>query len=714
MSIMNKLKYKKLQSLVFASVVALSFNSSTMAAEVRNEDLINVNYNTDDFFIGSAGHYDLGGNFDVSYGNLDFSKEFEISLPNGRLYYTPTEKRVHWSQYGDTVFKAGGLYYIGVRTYESSLDPDSLVTYLGDAESILKGGISKEEVEDLIHNVEGDQTVNGSQTVTGDQTVNGDSTIKGDNTTDGDSNVKGDGNIGGDLTVGEEGVDKDGDGNPDRPGNLEVAGDETVNGNETVKGDSNVGGNQSVTGDSIVKGDEYVHGNEIIGEDLTVKGDEYVKGDEVVSGDSTTKGDEYVYGDEVVSGDSTTKGDGTVGGDMNVGYEGVDEDGDGAIDRPGNLDVAGDSHLTGDTQVGNRDDQGNVTDYSDFDVTGNTHLGGDTGVGFDGVDKDGDGHPDRYGNLDVAGDATVGIRDQEGNVEEASDLDVTGNSNLGGDTIIGYDGVDTDGDGVIDRPGNLDVAGDSQLKGDTQVGNRDENGNVTDYSNFDVTGSADVGGDAYVGFDGVDADGDGTPDRPGNMYIAGDTVIGVPGVPGAESNLHVTGSTTIDHDLYVGDEGHFDGNLYAPDFIFNGGKSLTGEIDRLDGRIDTAGANAAALAGLHPLDFDEDQKLNFAAAAGSYQGASAMALGMFYRPDDRTMFNIGGTFGNHENMATLGISFALDGPNAVKRSSKKNMQEQIVMLTAANAEMAQENAQMQAELAELKAMVMEMKAEKAA
>ena len=457
-----------------------------------------------------------------------------------------------------------------------------------------------------------------------------------------------------------------------------------------------------------------VEGNETVKGDSSVEGNSNVGGNQNVAGNQTVEGNSDIKGNEVVEGNEKVKGDSSVGGDMNVGYEGVDEDGDGVADRPGNFDVAGDSHLTGDTQVGSRDENGNVTDYSNFDVTGNTNLGGDTAVGFDGVDEDGDGNPDRYGDLDVAGDTTVGIRDEEGNVEEASDLDVTGNSNLGGDTNIGFDGVDTDGDGAIDRPGNLDVAGDSHLTGDTQVGSRDENGVVVDRSDFDVTGSANVGEDAYVGFDGVDADGDGPPDRPGNMYIAGDAVIGVPGMPGAESNLHVTGNTTIDRDLYVGGEGHFDGNLYAPDIIFNGGKSLSGEIDRLDGRIDTAGANAAALAGLHPLDFDEDQKLNFAAAAGSYQGASAMALGMFYRPDDRTMFNLGGTFGNHENMATLGISFALDGPNAVKRSSKKKMQEQIVMLTAANAAMAEENAQMQAELAELKAMVMEMKAEKAA
>ena len=312
----------------------------------------------------------------------------------------------------------------------------------------------------------------------------------------------------------------------------------------------------------------------------------------------------------------------------------------------------------------------------------------------------------------VQGDQTV-----NGSQDITGDQTVEGNQTVNGDSHIG--GNETvDGNETV--KGDSFVEGNGHFDGNVSIGNRDENGNATDSSDLDVTGNGNFGGDVNIGHDGVDEDGDGTPDRPGNLdvagdsHLAGDTVIGVPGVPGAESNLHVTGNTTIDHDLYVGGEGHFDGNLYAPDLIFNGGKSLTGEISRLDGRIDTAGANAAALAGLHPLDFDEDQKLNFAAAVGSYQGASAMALGMFYRPDDRTMFNLGGTFGNRENMATLGISFALDGPNAVSRSSKKKMQEQIVQLTAANAVMAENNAKMQTELEELKAMVMELKAEKAA
>ena len=461
-----------------------------------------------------------------------------------------------------------------------------------------------------------------------------------------------------------------------------------------VDGDQTVDGNQQVTGSQTVNGGQTVTGGQTVNGDSTTNGNSTTTGNSTIKGDNNTEGDSNVEGDSNIGGDLNVDGDGTVDGDMNVGYEGADEDGDGTPDRPGDLNVAGNTNTEGNQ-----------------DVTGDSHIGGNETVDGNETVK-GDSFVEGNGHFD--GNVSIGNRDENGNATDSSDLDVTGNGNFGGDVNIGHDGVDENGDGTPDRPGNLDVAGDSHLTGDTQVGSRDDNGAVVDRSDLDVTGNANLGGDTFVGFDGADDNGDGTPDRPGNMYIAGDTVIGVPGVPGAESNLHVTGNTTIDHDLYVGGEGHFDGNLYAPDLIFNGGKSLTGEISRLDGRIDTAGANAAALAGLHPLDFDEDQKLNFAAAVGSYQGASAMALGMFYRPDDRTMFNLGGTFGNRENMATLGISFALDGPNAVSRSSKKKMQEQIVQLTAANAVMAENNAKMQTELEELKAMVMELKAEKAA
>lgn len=96
--------------------------------------------------------------------------------------------------------------------------------------------------------------------------------------------------------------------------------------------------------------------------------------------------------------------------------------------------------------------------------------------------------------------------------------------------------------------------------------------------------------------------------------------------------------------------------------------NLSGRIDNLDSRISKVGAGAAALAALHPLDFDPDEKLDFAAGFGHYGGESAVAIGAFYRPNEDTMFSIGGNFGNGENMVNAGISFKIGQKNHVSVS----------------------------------------------
>ena len=82
-------------------------------------------------------------------------------------------------------------------------------------------------------------------------------------------------------------------------------------------------------------------------------------------------------------------------------------------------------------------------------------------------------------------------------------------------------------------------------------------------------------------------------------------------------------------------------------------------VDNLDNRIDKVGASAAAMANLHPMDFDEDSKVSVAAAVGNYSSETAGALGVFYRPTDRVMMNISTSFGNGENMVGGGVSFKL-------------------------------------------------------
>ena len=106
---------------------------------------------------------------------------------------------------------------------------------------------------------------------------------------------------------------------------------------------------------------------------------------------------------------------------------------------------------------------------------------------------------------------------------------------------------------------------------------------------------------------------------------------------------------------------------------------MDGAIDKLGDRMSKVGAGAAALAALHPLDFDPDEKLSFSAGVGNYRGETAAALGAFYRPDEKVMFSIGGTFGNGENMVNAGITFALDRTSNVN-NSKVAMAKDIVEL----------------------------------
>ncbi len=137
----------------------------------------------------------------------------------------------------------------------------------------------------------------------------------------------------------------------------------------------------------------------------------------------------------------------------------------------------------------------------------------------------------------------------------------------------------------------------------------------------------------------------------------------------------------------------------------------TNAINRLDNKVNKVGAGAAALAALHPLDFDPDDKLTFAAGFGNYQGENAVALGAFYRPDEKVMFSVAGNMGNGENMINAGVSFALDRTHKgtpSKAVMAKKLAAQDEQLAALNNTVATQSQ----EIAELKAMVKELSAKK--
>lgn len=132
-------------------------------------------------------------------------------------------------------------------------------------------------------------------------------------------------------------------------------------------------------------------------------------------------------------------------------------------------------------------------------------------------------------------------------------------------------------------------------------------------------------------------------------------------------------------------------------------------VSQLDSKVNKVGAGAAALAALHPLDFDPDNKLTFSAGVGNYRGENAAAIGAFYRPDEHVMFSLAGNMGNGENMINAGISFALDR-TAKTTTSKAAMARRIAVQDAKIAEQEREIAAQKNDIAELKAMVAQLSA----
>ena len=97
-------------------------------------------------------------------------------------------------------------------------------------------------------------------------------------------------------------------------------------------------------------------------------------------------------------------------------------------------------------------------------------------------------------------------------------------------------------------------------------------------------------------------------------------------------------------------------------------KQIGGNIKNIDSRVNRVGAGAAALAALHPLDFDPDDKWDIAAGYGNYKDAHAASIGAFYRPNEDTLFSVGGSFGGGENMLNAGVSLKLGQGNHVSTS----------------------------------------------
>ena len=121
-------------------------------------------------------------------------------------------------------------------------------------------------------------------------------------------------------------------------------------------------------------------------------------------------------------------------------------------------------------------------------------------------------------------------------------------------------------------------------------------------------------------------------------------------------------------------------------------------ITRLDSRVDRVGAGASALAALHPLEFDPEDKLNFAAGFGHYRSANAAAIGAFYQPTESVRFNVGGSFGGGENMVNAGVTFSLDPQRRDRFQSRIVLMRTVQQLRSDNETLRQDNQKVHAQL----------------
>lgn len=131
--------------------------------------------------------------------------------------------------------------------------------------------------------------------------------------------------------------------------------------------------------------------------------------------------------------------------------------------------------------------------------------------------------------------------------------------------------------------------------------------------------------------------------------------------------------------------------------LYQATSGISNGVNLLNSKIGKVGAGAAALAAIHPLDFDPDDKWNFVAGYGNYAGENAMALGAFYRPNEDTMFSVAGSMGNGENMVNAGVSLKLGQKNGVSTSRvalAKEVQDLKAIVKAQNVEIQQMKASM--------------------
>ena len=295
------------------------------------------------------------------------------------------------------------------------------------------------------------------------------------------------------------------------------------------------------------------------------------------------------------------------------------------------------------------------------------------------------------GNTITTGEAVMDYADV------MKDLGVRGNAAVDGNTTLGTDGNDTlTVNSTSTFKEKVTMENDLNVKSEVLVNEGDKNqvrintngitvglnSTVVDYKGVYVGGHTFEEAKAGMDKDGKlkAADGNFQVDTKGNVsavsYTVKDTNIKIDNTGINAGGTKVTGLAPADISHAGSTDAVSGGQLYETNTRVSGLETRMGtvetRVDKLDGKIDKVGANAAAMANLHPLEFDEDSKWNIAAAVGSSGSETASAVGVFYRPNENVMVNASAAMGTGENMFGGGVSLRLGhGGNKAKEAQMK-------------------------------------------
>lgn len=409
------------------------------------------------------------------------------------------------------------------------------------------------------------------------------------------------------------------------------------------------------------------------------------EGDLVATASNWDKDNEWLWGQQVHVGDFA--GWQAAGGTVSVGYKGfertitnvaagrISADSTDAINGSQLYQVAG--NLQNQIDEIKENDHYHTVNGNDKGTTdsGNTTAstaGGNTGAA---------GNVDSSSGNETVGNATQG---QAGPV--AGNGDAAGGTNtdpVGDKPDLGGGYVPEGGDGNLLIKWDTDAQGnkyyDISLNKDLSIDNIHVNEEITVGDSVSITDEHINIGDVNISKDKITV---------GDNVTINDDSVKVGDITINENNIDMNNHKIVN--VAEGTAGTDAVNVNQlnrlEQNITNQVTNLNGKVNRLDDKINKVGAGAAALAALHPLDFDPDDKLSFSAGIGHYKDSTAAAIGAFYQPNDDTLFSIGGTIGNGEEMVNAGVSIRF-GQHSHQSRSQKSMAKEIIELRAEMAEL---------------------------